>query len=247
MEFLRPNWNLANNIHALSTLRGGGVSVAPYASFNLGAHVGDSPSAVAANRTLLLEKAQLPQMPLYLNQTHSINVLRLPTTETALEADAVYTDQAGQVCLVMTADCLPVLFATEGGNEVAAAHAGWRGLCDGILENTVAQFHAKPSQIVAWLAPAISQSAFQVGAEVRSAFMQHDPQAALAFQPDLTTPEKYLADLYLLARQRLKKCGIHLIYGGEYCTFSQKERFFSYRRDGVTGRMASLIWFEENN
>lgn len=244
MEFLKPNCRLPHNVKALSTLRNGGVSVAPYASFNLGAHVGDDPSAVAANRTLLVEKAQLPQMPLYLNQTHSTTVLRLPTTETALEADAVYTDQAGQVCLVMTADCLPVLFASRQGDEVAAAHAGWRGLCDGVLENTVAQFKTDPTQIVAWLAPAIGATAFQVGAEVRSAFMQHDPQAALAFQPDPTNVEKYLAGLYLLARQRLQKCGLQQIYGGEYCTVSDQTRFFSYRRDGMTGRMASLIWFE---
>ncbi|MGV6989833.1 peptidoglycan editing factor PgeF [Testudinibacter sp. P80/BLE/0925] len=244
MEFLKPDWNLADNIKALSTLRSGGVSEQPYASFNLGAHVGDLPSAVSANRLHLIKTAALPQAPLYLNQIHSIDVVRLPSDDPAPNADAAYTDQAGQVCLVMTADCLPVLFASAQGNEVAAAHAGWRGLCDGILENTLAQFKTEPSQIVAWLAPAIGANAFQVGPEVRSAFMQQDPQAASAFKTDLTSPQKYFADLYLLARQRLQKCGLQQIYGGEYCTVSDKTRFFSYRRDGVTGRMASLIWFE---
>ena len=252
-NFLKPNWALPLNtqrkIHALSTLRIGGVSQAPYDSFNLGAHVGDEPSAVNSNRTLLVNDGGLPQYPLFLNQTHSTQVVILPndldsSVEQPVNGDAVYTNQAGQVCVVMTADCLPVLFVSTRGDEVAAAHAGWRGLCDGILEATVAKFSAPRTTIYAWLGPAIGATAFQVGAEVRSAFVQQDPAAELAFQIDPNDKTKYLADLYLLARQRLKSAGIDHIYGGEYCTFNQQERFFSYRRDGVTGRMASLIWFD---
>ncbi|SMB78605.1 conserved hypothetical protein [Pasteurella testudinis DSM 23072] len=243
-HFIRPDWALLGKVKALSTQRTGGVSQAPYDSFNLGAHVGDEPSVVTANRTLLVEAAQLPQYPLFLNQIHSTEVIALPSEETLPNADAAYSDQAGQVCLVMTADCLPVLFASENGDEVAAAHAGWRGLCDGVLEATVAKFRAPRETIHAWLGPAIGKNAFQVGAEVRSVFIRHDPEAAQAFRSDMADPQKYLADLYLLAEQRLRKSGIRHLYGGEYCTFAQKERFFSYRRDGATGRMASLIWFE---
>lgn len=244
MEFLKPDWKVAKNIKALSTQRRGGVSDAPYDSFNLGAHVGDVPSAVTANRLLLIQEGKLPQAPLFLNQIHGTDVLRLPGEESQPDADAAYSNQPGQVCVVMTADCLPVLFASETGDEVAAAHAGWRGLCDGVLEATVAQFTAARSQIHAWLGPAIGAQAFQVGSEVRSAFIQQDPNAAQAFKVDPADSEKYLADLYLLATLRLNKLGINHIYGGEHCTFNEKERFFSYRRDGVTGRMASLIWFE---
>ncbi|KGQ70762.1 hypothetical protein A1D23_12255 [Chelonobacter oris] len=244
MEWIKADWRLPANIKTLSSQRSGGVSVSPYDSFNLGNHVGDEASAVTANRLLLIQEGSLPQAPLFLNQIHSTTVIELPTEEALPDADAVYTNQAEQVCVVMTADCLPVLFASENGNEVAAAHAGWRGLSDGVLEATIGKFAAERSQIHAWLGPAIGAGAFQVGQEVRSRFIAQDPQAETAFAADPNQPQKYLCDLYRLARQRLIKCGIRHIYGGEYCTFTQKERFFSYRRDGKTGRMASLIWFE---
>lgn len=244
MHAIKPNWHAAPNIHAFTTTRHGGVSQAPYDSFNLGDHVGDEKSAVKNNRTLLVERFHLPQSPIFLNQTHSTRVIRLPYEGENLDADAVYTNQPNQVCVVMTADCLPVLFTTQQGDEVAAAHAGWRGLCDGILEQTLSHFHAKPEDIIAWLGPAIGQKSFQVGEEVRQQFLAHDPNAAQAFISDPTAQGKYLADLYHLARQRLAKQGIHHINGGNHCTYLEKNRFFSFRRDKQTGRMASVIWFE---
>ncbi|MFZ7274442.1 peptidoglycan editing factor PgeF [Avibacterium avium] len=244
MDALKPNWAAPANIHAFTTLRQGGVSQAPYDSFNLGDHVGDDKNSVKTNRTLLVEQFHLPQFPLFLNQTHSTRVIRLPYDGNNLDADAVYTNQPNQVCLVMTADCLPVLFTNQQGTEVAAAHAGWRGLCDGVLEQTIQQFQAEPQEIIAWLGPAIGQKSFQVGEEVRQQFIAQDPNAAQAFVPDSIEQGKYLADLYHIARLRLNKLGISQISGGEHCTYLEKTAFFSYRRDKQTGRMASLIWFE---
>jgi len=246
MNKISPNWLVPERVKGFTTTRQGGVSQAPFESFNLGMHVGDSESAVKTNRTLLVERFNLPQSPVFLHQVHSTKVVRLPQEAHILEADAAYTNQPNQVCVVMTADCLPVLFTNQQGNEVAAAHAGWRGLCDGILEQTVAQFQCPSSEIMAWFGPAISKRAFQVGQEVKAQFIQHDSQAKQAFTPDLSAVknEKYFADLYLLARQRLNALGIKQIYGGEHCTFNERELFFSYRREGKTGRMASLIWFE---
>ncbi|MFZ7230099.1 peptidoglycan editing factor PgeF [Avibacterium avium] len=244
MDALKPNWTAPANIHAFTTLRQGGVSQAPYDSFNLGDHVGDDKNSVKTNRTLLVERFHLPQFPLFLNQTHSTRVICLPYGGNNLDADAVYTNQPNQVCLVMTADCLPVLFTTQQGNEVAAAHAGWRGLCNGILEQTVQQFQAQPQEIIAWLGPAIGPTSFQVGKDVRQQFIAQDHNAAQAFVPDPSEQGKYLADIYHLARLRLSRLGITQITGGEHCTYLEKSAFFSYRREAQTGRMASVIWFE---
>ena len=244
MQVINPNWNVPKNIHAFTTTRAGGVSLTPYFSFNLGDHVGDNKSAVKTNRTLLVEKFGLPQTPIFLTQTHSTRVIQLPYSGQNLEADAVYTNVPHQVCVVMTADCLPVLFTTTSGNEVAAAHAGWRGLCDGVLEETVKYFQAKPEDIIAWFGPAIGPTAFQVGIDVVKQFVAADEKAKLAFQPDAIEESKYLGNLYQIATQRLNNLGITQIYGGNHCTFNEKELFFSYRRDNQTGRMASVIWFE---
>lgn len=245
MQFIYPNWDVAPHIHAFTTTRTGGVSQAPFDSLNLGDHVHDAPKDVAENRRLLAEQAKLPQAPVYLTQTHSTRVLRLPLADpNDRHADAVYTNQPNQVCLVMTADCLPVLFCSQDGTEIAAAHAGWRGLCDGMLEATVAEFTCPREQISVWLGPAISQKAFQVGQEVIDQFCAFDPQAKEAFIPDPTTSGKFLGNLYQIARQRLNKLGITVISGGEHCTFTEKETFFSYRRESKTGRMATLIWRE---
>ena len=244
MQVINPNWSVPKNIHAFTTTREGGVSLEPYFSFNLGDHVGDNKSAVKTNRTLLVEKFGLPQTPIFLTQTHSTRVLQLPYSGQNLEADAVYTNVPHQVCAVMTADCLPVLFTTASGNEVAAAHAGWRGLCNGVLEETVKYFQAKPEDIIAWFGPAIGPTAFQVGIDVVKQFVAIDEKAKLAFQPDAIEEGKYLGNLYQIATQRLNNLGITQIYGGNHCTFNEKELFFSYRRDNQTGRMASVIWFE---
>lgn len=240
-----PNWNIPKHIHAFTTVRTGGVSKPPFDSFNLGDHVNDSPEDVAQNRALLVEKFHLPQSPLFLTQTHSTRVLELPYSGKGIEADAVYTNQPNQVCLVMTADCLPILFVSKDGKEIAAAHAGWRGLCDGVLEATVEKFQCPSNEISAWLGPAIGAKAFQVGKEVIEQFCAFDPRAEEAFIQDNSTSGKFLGNLYQIATQRLNKLGITEISGGEYCTYTQEDLFFSYRRDKQTGRMATLIWKEE--
>lgn len=239
-KLILPDWPAPASVKACSTTRHGGISEFPYDSLNLGTHVGDIAATVITNRQRLVEQGQLPQMPVWLEQVHGTRVLHLDGSAISdVQADAVYSRVTGQVCAVMTADCLPVLFCSLAGDEVAAAHAGWRGLCAGVLEQTMAQFNAAPSSIIAWLGPAIGPQQFEVGEEVKQAFIDIDTQAAAAFIPAGT---KYLADIYLLARQRLQAVGIHAIYGGDHCTVSEKQQFFSYRRDGITGRMASLVW-----
>ena len=239
-QLILPDWPMPAGVKACSTTRHGGISESPYDSLNLGTHVGDVATCVATNRWRLVEQAGLPQMPVWLEQVHGTRVLHLDGKVVAdVQADAVYSRVAGQVCAVMTADCLPVLFCSLAGDEVAAAHAGWRGLCAGVLEQTLAQFNAAPASIIAWLGPAIGPQQFEVGEEVKQAFISIDPVSASAFVPSGT---KYLADIYLLAHLRLQAAGIHAIYGGDRCTVSEKQQFFSYRRDGITGRMASLDW-----
>jgi len=221
------------------TTRTDGVSGGPYASFNLGAHVGDDPAAVAANRQRLREALSLPAEPLWLEQVHGTDVARFGGEERP-RADAAVALAPGEVCAVMVADCLPVLLADRGGTCVAAAHAGWRGLAAGVLESAVAALPVDPSRLVAWLGPAIAPDAFEVGPEVREAFVAADEVAAEAFRPGLG--DRWLADVYQLARQRLGRAGVTEVHGGELCTVSDPSRFFSYRRDGVTGRMAALVW-----
>ncbi len=238
-EWIIPDWPAPQRVRACSTTRHGGVSVAPWNSLNLGAHVGDTETQVMQNRQRLVEQLALPAMPQWLDQVHGQTVTRLPNNDVLPQADAAITRENGVVCAVMTADCLPVLFCSKDGSEVAAAHAGWRGLCNGVLEQTLAQFHCPPDQILAWLGPAIGPQAFEVGAEVRAAFMQHDLVAQTAFRP---VGDKYFADIWQLARQRLLAAGVDSISGSTRCTFTERDDFFSFRRDGITGRMATLIW-----
>ena len=237
-DLLVPDWPAPGNVRAVQTLRTGGCSHAPWAQLNLGDHVGDLPAHVAANRAEL--RRHLPAEPLWLRQVHGVVAVDADIASGTPDADAAYARQVGRVCAVMTADCLPVLFCDRAGTVVAAAHAGWRGLLAGVLESTVAGMAVPPGDIMAWLGPAIGPAAFEVGDEVRAAFVAHDPGAAEAFRA--ASPGKWLADIYLLARQRLHALGLGAISGGDLCTVSDSERFFSYRRDGVTGRMASLIW-----
>lgn len=236
-----PDWPAPARVRAISTTRLGGVSIAPYDSLNLGDHVGDDLAAVEANRAQL--GRQLPAAPLWLRQVHGTAVVDAATTRPGTEADAAVARTRGMVCAVMTADCLPVLLCDDHGTVVGAAHAGWRGLCDDVIEATVAAMQMPGENLLAWLGPAIGPAAFEVGDEVRAAFVTRDPAAARAFQPSRNNG-KWLADLYQLARQRLAACGVSRIHGGEFCTFSEPDRFFSYRRDGKTGRMASLIWLK---
>ena len=237
-----PDWPAPRSVQAVVTTRLGGVSTGPYASFNLGDHVGDDPAAVIANRRLLAEALALPAVPHWLRQVHGTHVMRVSgmvTTE-PLEADGAWTDEIGVVCTVGTADCLPVLFCDLAGTHVAAAHAGWRGLAAGVLEATVAALDVAPDRLLAWMGPAIGATAFEVGPEVREAFLRIDVAAAAAFRPG--PGDRWRADLTLLARQRLNRLGVNGVWGGQWCTASDPDRFFSYRRDGVTGRMATLIW-----
>ncbi len=239
LEFIQPKWPAPEGVRALTTTRQGGVSQAPYDTLNLGDHVGDDPRAVAENRRRLREQLSLPAEPRWLSQVHGCAVADA-AGEGACEADAAIATAPGQVCAVLTADCLPVLFCDRTGTRVAAAHAGWRGLADGVLEATLVRLGVAPDEVLAWMGPAIGPAAFEVGDEVREAFIAHDPGAGEAFTS--APGGKWLADLYTLARRRLGAAGVKVVYGGGLCTYSDAERFYSYRRDGVSGRIASLIW-----
>ncbi len=247
-SFIIPNWPAPANVKALQTTRIGGISQAPYASLNLAAHVGDHRVAVAHNRQLLNQ--YLPSEPVWINQIHGIKAIDAATAGGVQAADAAYTAKANVVCVTMTADCLPVLLCDEAGTVVAAIHAGWKGLLDGVIENTINTMQAasrtatnqalNTQHLMAWLGPAIGPQAFEVGSEVRATFIAVDANATLAFKA--LGPNKWLCDLFLLARQRLNTLGVTQIYGGNLCTYTDATRFYSYRRDHVTGRMASLIW-----
>lgn len=258
-DFILPDWPAPAHVHACMTTRSGGVSLAPFDGFNLAAHVGDAPEAVAENRRRL--RQWLPDEPLWLNQVHGCEVAGHPSPcgrgaggegmsvhagAGVPTADAAVAFEPNQPRAVLTADCLPVLFCDRAGSVVAAAHAGWRGLAAGVLEATVAAMHVAPEQVMAWLGAAIGPAAFEVGDEVREAFVSQHPLAGVAFRPALPgtldeAPKKWLADIYVLARIRLAAIGVEQVYGGGLCTFTDP-RFYSYRRQTPTGRMASVIW-----
>ena len=237
------DWPAPPKVRAFITPRVGGVSVGAYASMNPADHVSDDPQAVASNRKII--RAVLPSEPHWLKQVHSAKVYRINgNPQVVPEADASVSSLSNQVCVVLTADCLPVLFCADDGTEVGVAHAGWRGLAAGILEQTVHAMALPGERLLVYLGPAIGPSAFEVGPEVRAEFMKTDAQAAAAFK-SVAGSDKYLADIYLLARQRLARVGVTRIFGGDFCTYAEPQRFFSYRRDGATGRMASLIWLDK--
>ncbi len=242
LPLIRPDWPVQRRVRSAVTTRYGGVSLPPWDSLNLGDHVGDDPQAVAENRRRLHEALQLPAEPLWLSQVHGCAVADAASDSPGCEADAAFADRPGVVCAVLTADCLPLLICDAAGEQVAAVHAGWRGLAGGVVEQAVARFAAPPEAIHVWLGPAIGPDAFEVGEEVREAFMAHDHGASDAFRPSPTG--RWLADIYTLARRRLALQGIRSVSGGGFCTYSES-RFYSYRRDGQTGRMASLIWLED--
>lgn len=240
--FIVPDWPAPAQVHALQTTRIGGFSKAPYDSLNFGMHVGDDAHTVAANRNLL--NVVVPSEPVWMEQVHGTYVILAEAAGCAPQADACITRSPNAVCAVMTADCLPVFLCDDAGTVAGLAHAGWRGLADGVIEATVIGMDTVPSSLMAWLGPAIGPQAFEVGEDVREAFLRTDAASEFAFTPH--GDGKYLADIYLLARQRLHTLGIQRIYGGEFCTYTDEERFFSYRRDGRTGRMASLIWLSRS-
>lgn len=242
-HYIYPDWNAPANVKAAVTTRIGGVSSEPYQSFNMGDHVGDKEESVNANRQQLVHDLELPSSPFWLKQVHGVVVANIDDKTTPNEADASLSRKKGNVSVVMTADCLPVLFCDKSGTVVASAHAGWRGLHVGVLEKTINSMQIEPANIIAWMGPAIGPEAFEVGEEVKQAFCDDMALAEQAFKPS-KNQDKWMADIYLLAKLRMQRAGITDISGGNFCTYADSKHFFSYRRDKTTGRMASLIWME---
>ncbi|NBC22576.1 MAG: peptidoglycan editing factor PgeF [Gammaproteobacteria bacterium] len=242
MDLIRPDWEAPPVVAAAATTRTGGVSTGAFAEFNLGAHVGDVPAAVAENRRRLVEALALPGEPAWLAQVHGTRVVEARPGGTPAEADAAVTREPGVVCAVLTADCLPVLLASRGGDEVAAVHAGWRGLADGVISAALEGMRTPPEELLAWLGPAIAQPAFEVGDEVRERFIRRDVINAAFFAPN--ERHRWQADLTGLARRELEAAGVG-VSGGGFCTHDESERFFSYRRDGSCGRQATLVWIRD--
>ena len=239
-SWIEPDWPAPPNVRALITTRAGGASRGAYAGLNLGMRSGDAAADVARNRASL--RQWLPDEPLWLRQVHGTRVVEADSAEANPEADAAFARRPGRVCAALSADCLPLLLCDEQGTTVAAVHAGWRGLCSGVIEQALRAMERPPQALLAYLGPAIGPEAYEVGAELRQAFVAADAESAAAFAPG--KPGKFYADLYALARRRLARSGVARVYGGGYCTYTERERFYSYRRDGATGRMASLIWME---
>jgi polyphenol oxidase len=246
VEILTPQWPAPPGVHAAFTLRGGGVSAAPFDSLNLGEHVGDAATAVSENRQRVRSALRLPAEPAWLKQVHGTRVIDLDELEVPAaapaSADAALARRPGRVCVVQVADCLPVLIAARDGSAVAAAHAGWRGLAAGVLEAAVRALGVPAQGLIAWLGPGIGATHFEVGEEVREAFLGLDAAAGAAFVPNARG--RWQCDLARLARQRLSALGLHALFGGELCTYADPARFYSYRRDGRCGRSAALIWLE---
>ena len=246
-EWLRPDWDAPPHVRAFVTTRAGGVSQGEYASMNLGSRSGDDANHVARNRAILA--GHLPSTPRWMVQVHGTDVADLDRLDQsqAATADAAIASHPGRVGGVLTADCMPLFLTDRKGSRVGVAHAGWRGMAGGVIENTVAAFGTAPQDLIAWMGPAIGPQAFEVGPEVREAFMKDDAGAGQAFREKASPPggpQKYLADLYALARRRLARAGVRHVGGGGFCTFTDRERFFSYRREQKSGRMGAFIWIE---
>ncbi|MEK6771090.1 MAG: peptidoglycan editing factor PgeF [Pseudomonadota bacterium] len=240
-EFIHPDWPAPAQVRALTTTRVGGFSAGAFASFNLGDHVGDDAEAVQRNRAQLREQFGIPE-PSWLKQVHGTDVVEVSFGEAGHVADGGFTEMAGTVCAVLTADCLPVFLCDRAGSRVAVVHAGWRGLVNGVIEAGVLALRTPSDELLAWLGPAIGPEFYEVGDDVRNEFMAVDAEAESAFRA--RGQGKWLADMYALARQRLNAIGVESVHGGDRCTYREQELFFSYRRDGTTGRMASLIWID---
>lgn len=244
LAVIEPDWPAPVHVRACQTTRSGGVSRPPFDSLNLGERTADDPDSVAANRARLVSTLGLPEMPRWLAQEHGIRVLDADVARNRPPGDAAIASRRDQVCAVLTADCIPVLLCDSAGRQVAAVHAGWRGLAAGVLEATVAGFDAAASELMAWLGPGIGPAAFEVGPEVRHAFCTDDPGAGAGFRPG--HGDRWMADLYLLSKRRLARVGVPQVYGGGFCTYEDASRFYSHRRDGArSGRMATLIWISD--
>lgn len=244
IDWIRPDWPVPAQVRSVITTRRGGFSLPPYQGLNLGDHVGDAPELVARNRAWLRRQLALPSEPHWLQQLHGCNVLECdPDSDRGRSAaDAATSTRPGQVCAVLTADCLPLLICNHSGSRVAAVHAGWRGLVAGVIERALSSFDADPGELLVWLGPAIGPTAFEVGDEVREAFVSMNPADEAAFLA--SSPGHWLADIYQLARNRIAPWRPGFVGGGGDCTYTEATRFFSYRRDGTTGRMAALIWIQ---
>jgi YfiH family protein len=240
VSWIEPDWPAPAAVRALSTFRGGGVSVSPYASLNLGEHVGDAPAAVAENRRRLAATAALPAEPVWLSQIHGADVANLDAGDPVLAVDAAFTRRKERVCAILTADCLPILLSADSGTVVGA---GWRGLAAGVIEAAVAAFGVPAQNVLAWLGPCIGPRHYEIGAEVAQALLSADGGAGAGLEKN--SRGRFMADLARLARRRLERLGITRIYGGTQCTFSEAQRYFSHRRDGQTGRQATLIWLRD--
>ncbi|MCP4470248.1 MAG: peptidoglycan editing factor PgeF [Gammaproteobacteria bacterium] len=239
IETIQPNWQAPSTIHACCTTRRGGVSLAPFDAFNLGLHVGDRDADVMENRRLLRGALALPSEPCWINQTHGVHAVTLEQ-DSNRDADAAITREPGKIAVVMTADCLPILVCNRAGSEVAAIHAGWRGLQAGVIEATIAALHSPARHLLAWIGPGISQSCFEVGDEVRGAFIDRVANAQSCFSAN--RPGHWLCDLAGLAESVLRTAGFDQVARAPYCSYGDADLFYSYRREAVTGRMASLIW-----
>ena len=258
LPIVLPNWPGPPGVRVATTTRLGGISAAPFDTFNLATGIGDSPAAVAENRTRLTRALRLPEAPRWLKQVHGTRVVDAQSVGepaakpsagapadppvTLVEADAIVARHPGPVCVVLTADCIPVVISDRNGSRVAIAHAGWRGLAAGVLETTVAALGGPSKALIGWLGPGIGVDHYEVNDDVRDVFLAHAPDDATAFVP--SQPGRWLADLFELARRRLHRAGVVSVYGGEHCTFSDPDRFYSYRRDGATGRIATIAWIE---
>ena len=246
-DYLVPDWPAPKNIQAVITLRSSGNSRAPYDHFNLASHVGDNPQQVALNRQQLIQQLGLQSQPLWLNQVHGTEVVEGAVNDSVPNADGSFSHNIHQACVILTADCLPILFCNQQGTKVAAVHAGWRGLCGGIIGSAIKRFD-KNDTLLAYLGPAISAEHFEVGPEVREQFLasamsgEHRKNIEQGFAS--AGSESYLADLYALARAELQHYSVKQIYGGSFCSFSQSQQFYSYRRENKCGRNASLIWLK---
>lgn len=243
VQWITPDWPAPPNVRAAATLRLGGVSTGGYASLNLGSHVGDDLAAVQENRRRVRTALGLATEPAWLSQVHGTDVVDAAIHSSAPPADAAFARKAGPACAILTADCLPVLFCDREGTRVAAAHAGWRGLAAGVLTAAVRALEVPGERLLAWLGPAIEQEAFEVGPEVRDQFLARDPGHGAAFLANANG--RWQADLYRLARRELNRLGIYDVHGGDLRVYRDAARFFSFRRDQQTGRMASLVWLEE--
>ena len=242
VSFIQPDWPAPTTVRAFTSTRAGGISLSPYSSFNLAQHVGDDNGHVAHNRSILEQQLDLPGEPRWLKQVHGTVLLDLDQNGTSIEADGSFTSIANKICAVLTADCLPVLMCSRAGDKVAVLHAGWRGLAAGIIGKGMAAMAVESSQLLVWLGPAIGPKNFEVGAEVYQAFVGQTAGAEVAFEPG--EADHWRANLYHLACLQLSELGVQHIYGGDFCTYADRDQFYSYRRDGVTGRMATLIWLQ---